>query len=139
MKLAASITLSKQQLRSLDSVGKWLYAALDAGGFEEQGAGGIAEFCQWPEYLQITDVHTSYLFYCKRPSYPRPFPSSALDKRLNELLPSIEKQKITISKGRENACLFTSLDAARYEFVKMNRLTPIKWADDEKFQLQRVS
>lgn len=27
--------LAEQQLRSLDSVGQWLYAALDAGGFEE--------------------------------------------------------------------------------------------------------
>ena len=34
--------LAEQQLLSLDSVGQWLYAALDAGGFEEQGAGGIA-------------------------------------------------------------------------------------------------
>ena len=131
--------LAEQQLLSLDSVGQWLYAALDAGGFEEQGAGGIAEFRQWPEYLQITEVHACYLFYCKRHCYPRPVPSSALGNRLNEVLPSIEKRKITISKGRKNAYLFTSLEASRDEFVKMNHLTLIRWADDEEFQLQRVS
>ena len=36
--------LAEQQTRSLDSLGQWLYAALDAGCHEEQGAGGIAEF-----------------------------------------------------------------------------------------------
>jgi len=131
--------LAEQQLRSLDSVGQWLYAALDAGGFEEQGAGGVADFRPWPEFLQITEVHACYLFYCKRHSYPRPVLSSALGKRLNELLPSIKKRRITIGKGRKNAYLFTSLDNARDEFVKVNRLTSIRWAEDEELRLQQVS
>ena len=131
--------LAEQQLRSLDSVGQWLYAALDAGGFEEQGAGGVAEFHSWPTELAITEVHACYLFYCKRHSYPRPVPSSALGKRLNELLPSIEKRRISIGKGRKNAYLFTSLDDARDEFVKVNRLTSIRWAEDEELRLQQVS
>jgi hypothetical protein len=131
--------LAEQQLRSLDSVGQWLYAALDAGGFEEQGAGGVADFRPWPEFLQITEVHACYLFYCKRHSYPRPVLSSALGKRLNELLPSIEKRRISIGKGRKNAYLFTSLDNARDEFVKVNRLTSIRWAEDEALRLQQVS
>ena len=131
--------LAEQQLRSLDSVGQWLYAALEAGGFEEQGAGGVADFRPWPEFFQITEVHACYLFYCKRHSYPRPVPSSALGKRLNELLPSIEKRRISIGKGRKNAYLFTSLDNARDEFVKVNRLTSIRWAEDEALRLQQVS
>ena len=131
--------LAEQQLRSLDSVGQWLYAALDAGGFEEQGAGGVAEFRPWPTELAITEVHACYLFYCKRHSYPRPVPSSAFGKRLNELLPSIEKRRISIGKGRKNVYLFTSLDDARYEFVKVNRLTSIRWAEDEELRLQQVS
>ena len=131
--------LAEQQLRSLDSVGQWLYAALEAGGFEEQGAGGVADFRPWPEFLQITEVHACYLFYCKRHSYPRPVPSSSLGKRLNELLPSIEKRRISIGKGRKNAYLFTSLDDARDEFVKVNRLTSIRWAEDEALRLQQVS
>ena len=131
--------LAEQQLRSLDSVGQWLYAALDAGGFEEQGAGGIADFRSWPTQLAITEVNACYLFYCKRHSYPRPIPSCALGKRLNELLPSIEKRRITIGKVRKNAYLFTSLDEARDEFVKMNRLTSIRWAEDEELRLQQVS
>ena len=36
--------LAEQQLRRLNSVGQWLYAALNAAGFEKQEAGGIAEF-----------------------------------------------------------------------------------------------
>ena len=120
-------------------MGQWLYAALDAGGFEEQGAGGVTDFRPWPEFLQITEVHACYLFYCKRHSYPRPVPSSALGKRLNELLPSIEKRRISIGKGRKNAYLFTSLDNARDEFVKVNRLTSIRWAEDEELRLQQVS
>ena len=120
-------------------MGQWLYAALDAGGFEEQGAGGVAEFRPWPTELAITEVHACYLFYCKRHSYPRPVPSSALGKRLNELLPSIEKRRISIGKGRKNAYLFTSLDDARDEFVKVNRLTSIRWAEDEELRLQQVS
>ena len=131
--------LAEQQLRSLDSVGQWLYAALEAGGFEEQGAGGVADFRPWPEFLQITEVHACYLFYCKRHSYPRPVLSSALGKRLNELLPSIEKRRISIGKGRKNAYLFTFLDEARDEFVKVNRLTSIRWAEDEELRLQQVS
>ena len=79
--------LAEKQLRSLDSVGQWLYAALDAGGFEEQGTGGIAEFCSWPTESAITEVHACYLFYCKRHSYLRPAPSSGFGKRLKELLP----------------------------------------------------
>lgn len=133
------MALAEQQLRSLDSVGQWLYAALDAGGFEEQGAGGIAEFRSWPTQLAITEVHSCYLFYCKRHSHPRPVPSSALGKRLNELLPSVEKRRITIGKGRKNAYLFKSLDEARDEFVKVNRLTSIRWAEDEELRLQQVS
>ena len=112
---------------------------VDAGGFEEQGAGGVAEFHSWPTELAITEVHACYLFYCKRHSYPRPVPSSALGKRLNELLPSIEKRRISIGKGRKNAYLFTSLDNARDEFVKVNRLTSIRWAEDEELRLQQVS
>ena len=131
--------LAEQQLRSLDSVGQWLYAALDAGGFEEQGAGGVADFRPWPEFLQITEVHACYLFYCKRHSYSRPVPSSALGKRLNELLPCIEKRRIKIGKGRKNAYLFTPLDVARDEFVQVNRLTSIRWAEDEEVRLQQVS
>lgn len=131
--------LAEQQLRSLDSVGQWLYAALYAGGFEEQGAGGIAEFRSWPTQLAITEVHACYLFYCKRHSYPRPILSSALGKRLNELLPSIEKRRISIGKGRKNAYLFTSLDEARDEFVQVNRLTSIRWVEDEDLRLLQVS
>ena len=131
--------LAEQQLRSLDSVGQWLYATLEAGGFEEQGAGGIAEFRSWPTQLAITEVNACYLFYCKRHSYPRPIPSCTLCKWLNELLPSIEKRRITIGKVRKNAYLFTSLDEARDEFVKMNRLTSIRWAEDEELRLQQVS
>ena len=93
----------------------------------------------WPTELAITEVHACYLFYCKRHSYPRPVPSSALGKRLNELLPSIEKRRISIGKGRKNAHLFTSLDNARDEFVKVNRLTSIRWAEDEELRLQQVS
>ena len=62
--------LAEQQLRSLDSVGQWLYAVLEAGGFEEQGAGGIAEFRSWQNELAITEDHARYLFYCKRHSIP---------------------------------------------------------------------
>lgn len=131
--------LAEQQLRSLDSVGQWLYAALDAGGFEEQGAGGIAEFRSLPTQLAITEVHACYLFYCKRHSYPRPILSSALGKRLNELLPSIKKRRISIGKGRKNAYLFTSLDEARDEFVQVNRITSIRWVEDEELRLQQVS
>ena len=64
---------------------------------------------------------------------------SALGKRLNELLPSIEKRRITIGKGRKNAYLFTPLDVARDEFVQVNRLTSIRWAEDEELRLQQVS
>ena len=131
--------LAEQQQRSLDSVGQWLYAALDAGCFEEQETGAIAKFCSWPEFLQITDIHSCYLFYCKRHSYPRPAPSSGFGKRLKELLPSTEKRKVTISSKRKNAYIFTSLDESRDEFVKANRLTSIKWAEDDEFLLQQVS
>ena len=48
-------------------------------------------------------------------------------------------KRISISKGRKNACLFTSLDNARHEFVKVNRLTSIRWAEDEALRLQQVS
>ncbi len=102
--------LAEQQLRSLDSMGQWAYAALYAGGFEEQGPGGTAELCPWPTELAITEVHDCYLFYCKRHYYPWPVPSSGFGKRLNKLLPSIEKRRITINKGRKNAYLFTSSD-----------------------------
>ena len=74
-----------------------------------------------------------------RHSYPRPLPSSAFGKRLKELLPSTEKRKVTISNQRKNAYLFTSLDLARDEFVKMNGLTSIRWAEDEELRLQQVS
>jgi len=131
--------LAEQQLRSLDSVGQWLYAALDAGGFEEQGAGGVAEFRSWPTELAITEVHACYLFYCKRHSYPRPVPSSAMGKRLKEILPSVEKRRITIGKRRNSAYIFTSLDDTRDEFVKVNRLTSIRWEEDEELRLQQVS
>ena len=117
----------------------WIESARGGGGFEEQGAGGVADFRPWPEFLQITEVHACYLFYCKRHSYPRPVPSSALGKRLNELLPSTEKRKVTISNQRKNAYLFTSLDLARDEFAQVNRLTSIRWAEDEELRLQQVS
>ncbi len=32
--------LAEQQLRSLDSVGQWLYSCLDFGGIEEPGSFG---------------------------------------------------------------------------------------------------
>ena len=131
--------LAEQQLLSLDSVGQWLYAALDAGGFEEREAGGIAEFLPWPAELPIQKVHDCYNLYCNRQSHMRPLPSSAFGKRLKELLPSTEKRKVTISNQRKNAYLFTSLDDARYEFVKVNRLTSIRWAEDEELRLQQVS
>ncbi len=131
--------LAEQQVRSLDSVGQWLYAALDAGGFEKQEAGGIAEFCSWPTELAFKEVHACYLFYCKRHSYPRPVPSSGFGKRLKELLPSTEKRKVTISSKQKNAYIFTSLDEARDEFVKANRLTSIEWAEDDELLLQQVS
>ena len=89
--------------------------------------------------LAITEVHACYLFYCKRHSHPRPVPISALGKRLNELLPNIEKRRISIGKGRRNAYLFTSLDEARDEFVKVNRLSSSRWAGDEELRLQQVS
>ena len=100
---------------------------------------GIAEFCSWPTELAIEEVHAWYLFYCKRHSYPRPAPSSGCGKRLKELLPSTEKRKVTISSKRKNAYIFTSLDEARDEFVKANRLTSIKWAEDDELRLQQVS
>jgi len=131
--------LAEQQLRSLDSVGQWLYTALDAGGFEKQEAGGVAEFCSWPTELAIEEVHACYLFYCKRHSYPRPVPSSGFGKRLKELLPSAEKRKVTISNRRKNAYIFKSLDEARDEFVKVNRLASIRWAEDDELLLQQVS
>jgi hypothetical protein len=131
--------LAEQQLLSLDSVGQWLYAALDAGGFEEREAGGIAEFLPWPAELPIQKVHDCYNLYCNRQSHIRPLPSSAFGKRLKELLPSTEKRKVTISNQRKNAYLFTSLDLARDEFVKANRITSIRWAEDEELRLQQVS
>ena len=48
-------------------------------------------------------------------------------------------KRISIGKGRKNAYLFTSLDNARDEFVKVNRLTSIRWAEDEALRLQQVS
>ena len=73
------------------------------------------------------------------PTLPHPILSSALGKRLNELLPSIEKRRISIGKGRKNAYLFTSLDEARDEFVQVNRLTSIRWVEDEDLRLLQVS
>ncbi len=131
--------LAEQQLLSLDSVGQWLYAALDAVGFEEREAGGMADFLPWPAELLIQKVHDCYNFYCNRQSHIRPLPSSAFGKRLKELLPSTEKRKVTISNQRKNAYLFTSLDLARDEFVKMNGLTSIRWVEDEELRLQQVS
>lgn len=34
---------------------------------------------------------------------------------------------------------FTPLDVARDEFVQVNRLTSIRWAEDEELRLQQVS
>lgn len=62
-----------------------------------------------------------------------------MGKRLKELLPSVEKRRITIGKRRNNAYIFTSLDDTRDEFVKVNRLTSIKWEEDEELRLQQVS
>ena len=80
-----------------------------------------------------------YLWLPLSHPYPRPAPSSGFGKRLKELLPSTEKQKVTISNGRKNAYIFTSLDEARDEFVKANRLTSIEWAEDDELLLQQVS
>ena len=80
-------------------------------------------------YLWLPPSHTNL----------RPVPSSGFGKRLNELLPSTEKRKVTISNKRKNAYIFKSLDEARDEFVKLNRLTSIKWAEDDELLLQQVS
>ena len=101
--------------------------------------GGGADFLPWPAELITQKVHDSYNFYCNRQSQIRPLPSSAFGRRLTELLPRIEKRKVTIGKGRKNAHLVTSLDEARDEFVKVNRLTSIRWAADEELRLQQVS
>ena len=65
--------------------------------------------------------------------------AKALVADIINIIEQAEKRRISIGKGRRNAYLFTPLDVARDEFVQVNRLTSIRWAEDEELRLQQVS
>ena len=131
--------LAEQQLLSLDSVGQWLHGCLETGGFEEPAIGGGVDFYSWEKKSEIASVYGRYLNYCKRTSKTHPESISGFGKRLKDLLPSIHKSRLSTGGKRKHFYFFPELDAARDEFVKVNRLASIKWAEDDELRLQQVS
>ena len=123
--------LVEQKLHSMDSVGQWLYSCLDAGGFQEQGEGGRAEFIQWSQQYQISEFHGFYSFYCKRFSVHRPVSASIFGKRLNQLFTSIERRKVSEGMIRRNVYVLPTLDDARKEFTSTNGLDSMRWPEEE--------
>jgi len=107
------------------------YSCLDAGGFQEQGEGGRAEFIQWRQQYQISEFHGFYSFYCKRFSVHRPVSASIFGKRLNQLFTSIERRKVSEGMIRRNVYVLPTLDDARKEFKSTNGLDSMQWAEEE--------
>ena len=130
--------LAEQQLLSLDSVGQWLHGYLETGGFEEPATGGGVDFYSWEKKSEIASVYGRYLHYCKRTSKAHPESISGFGKRVKDLLPGIHKSRLSTG-GKRKHYFFPELDAARDEFVKVNRLASIKWAEDDELRLQQVS
>ena len=131
--------LAEQQLLSLDRVGQWLHGCFETGGFEEPATGGGVDFYFWEKKSEIAGVYRRYLHYCKRTSKAHPESISGFGKRLKDLLPSIHKSRLSTGGKRKHFYFFPELDAARDEFVKVNRLASIKWAEDDELRLQQVS
>ena len=101
-----------------------------AGGFEGQGE-GQPEFMGWRQSYQISEFYGLYCFYCRRLSVPRPVPISIFGKRLNQLLPSITKTRISEGRVRRNVYLLLELEHARDEFTKENQLGALNWPEEE--------
>lgn len=123
--------LVEQKLHSMDSVGQWLYGCLDAGGFQEQGDGGRAEFIQWEQKYQISEFHGFYSFYCRRNSLRNQVPPSVFGRKVKKLFPSLIKTRTTFGRGRPTYYVLPALDAAREEFKSTNGLDSVRWDEEE--------
>lgn len=122
--------LAEQQLRSLGSVGQWLYSCLDFGGIEEPESSGETYLREWPEEYEIKKMFNAYAIFCKRSGLSHPERVTTFGKTLKELMPALVKRREG-GKTRKSIYLLPNLEQAREEFEQANKLHSIDWARDD--------
>ena len=86
--------LAEQQLRSLDSLGQWLYSCFDFGGKEEPESVAETYLREWPAQYETKKMFNAYTIFRKRSGLSNPERVTTFGKVLKELMP-------TLVKGRE--------------------------------------
>ena len=129
-KIPRTKALIEQQLRSLGTVGQWLYSCLEFGGLEEPEAGGGTYLRDWPEKYETKEMFNAYVGFCRRLGLAHPEKPTMFGKLLFEPMPSMAKRREG-NKTRRSVYLLPDLERARVEFEQTNKLHSIDWGKSE--------
>ncbi len=129
-KIPRTKALIEQQLRSLGTVGQWLYSCLEFGGLEEPEAGGGTYLREWPDKYETKEMFNAYVGFCRRLGLAHPEKPTMFGKILFELMPSMAKRREG-NKTRRSVYLLPDLERARAEFEQTNKLHSIDWGKSE--------
>jgi hypothetical protein len=91
------------------------------------------------EQIKAQGKEFAFPKYCNQNLSNYKMSPAIFGKRLKELLPSIKKERMTKGNKREMFYFLPSLEDAKQQFVKANKLYGLVWSDQEELPLRQVS